>query len=104
MIKKQFLIFSKLLSFGQFSIKKPPNPANKLNLEYVEEYCNSFNRSGNIELTCFTENRILHITNNFEVSKAVAVNKHSLRFLKDGVKVFRCISGYLYICKTKTFA
>ena len=57
------------------------------NFESKKECYKNFNISSNFELTHATENEILDIMNNTEVSKAAGIDKFSGRFLNDNAKV-----------------
>ena len=67
--------------------KTLPYTTNSFNFESIKECYKNFNISSNFELTHATENEILDIMNNIEVSKAAGIDKFSGRFLNDNAKV-----------------
>lgn len=67
--------------------KTLPYTTNRFNFESKKEFHKNFTMSSNFELTHATENEILDIMNNIEVSKAAGIDKFSGRFLDDNAKV-----------------
>ena len=67
--------------------KTLPYTTNRFNFESKKEFHKNFTMSSNFELTHATENEILDIMNNIEVSKAAGIDKFSGRFLNDNAKV-----------------
>ena len=68
-------------------LQKLPKPPNKFTLNSVFQHYKSIIQSDSFNLATVSENTILTILKNTEVSKAAGLDNLSGRFLKDGVKV-----------------
>ena len=66
---------------------KIPSPPDKYNLQSVIRYYSSFLISGDFCLSNTSEENVLKIMTNIEISKAAGVDKLSGRFLTDGANI-----------------
>ena len=66
---------------------KLPSPPDKYNLQSVIRYYSSFMISDDFWLSNTSEEKVLKIMTNIEISKAAEVDKLSGRFLKDGANI-----------------
>ena len=77
-------IYSK--TFGKI-LEKLPKPPNKFTLNTVFQYYKGIIQTDSFNLTAVSENTILNILKNTNVSKAAGLDNLSGRFLKDGAEV-----------------
>ena len=68
-------------------MKKLPKPPNKFTLNTVFQHYKGIIQSDSFNLVTVSENTILTILKNTQVSKAAGLDNLSSRFLKDGAKV-----------------
>ena len=68
-------------------LKKLPKPPNKFTLNSVFQHYKGITQSDSFNLATVSENTILTILKNTEVSKAAGLGNLSGRFLKDGAKI-----------------
>ena len=68
-------------------MKKHLKPPNKFTLNTVFQHCKGIIQSDSFNLVTVSENTILTILKNTQVSKAAGLDNLSSRFLKDGAKV-----------------
>ena len=69
-------------------LKKLPKPPNKFALNTVFQHYKGIIRTDSFNLATVSENTILNILKNTNVSKAASLDSLSGRFLKDGAKVW----------------
>ena len=66
---------------------KLPNTPDKYNLESVINYYSSFTIADNFCLNKTSENKVLKIIKEIEISKAASMNKLSGQFLRDAAEI-----------------
>ena len=69
-------------------LTKLPKSPNQYTIKFVSHYYEKRSLSENFELVSITEGYLFNILKNVQVTKAAGTDKISIKFLKDGARIF----------------